>query len=231
MCGDILKTSIEVPDELMNKIKEYNFTHKGRPINMSGMFQECLERIFSKEQSPDEIKRSTEFETIKNIEPDPEIIIESSLSLEVMRQKWWADKQIGISIAKAGGIGIINLKNIIQKNPDLFETKEECRAWLYNKLKTDPPVIEEIETPKPHKISLRTSVTSLDPTIPPKFTPNRSTVKCLDCGEEHLEIPGRPVKKCVNCGHPKLEDDTKSLPNQHAPAQDVPPSPPTEAKL
>ncbi len=225
-----MKTSIEVPDELMNKIKEYNLIHKGRPINMSGMFQECLERIFNKEQSHDKIKSSTEFETIKNIESDPEIIIESSLSLEVMRQKWWDDKQIGISIAKAGGIGIINLKNIIQKNPDLFETKEECRAWLYNKLKTYPPLIET-ETPKiQNKLRKPTAVNMNMAEEPPKFTPNRVMVKCPGCGEEHLEISSSPTKKCVNCGFNGLEDNTKPQSDQHAPAQDEPPSPPQEVK-
>ncbi len=216
MCGDILKTSIEVPDELMNKIKEYNLIHKGRPINMSGMFQECLETIFRKEQSPDKLKVQQNF---KNIESDPEIIIESSLSLEAMRKKWWDDKQIGISIAKAGGIEIINLKNIIQKNPDLFETKEECKLWLHNKLKSDPPpeIIKETPykkgiIPNQNHTRKKDIISSEDTTEPPKFSPRRTTIKCPGCGEEHLELPGSTNQKCPNCGYIKQ-------PNQHAPAQ------------
>jgi len=227
-CGDILKTSIEVPDELMNRIKEYNFIHKGRPINMSGMFQECIERILNKEQNPKQL----EPEIIKSTEPIPEIIIESSLSLEAMRDKWYKEKQIGISIIKAGGIGVINLKNIIQKNPDLFETKEECRTWLHNKLKTEPPVIE-IETPKPlnkHRNPPVLNISSHDPEEPPKFTPRRSTVKCPGCGEEQLELPGSPVSKCANCGFNFGQENTEPQPDQIMPAQETPSPPSAEAE-
>ncbi len=135
------------------------------------------------------------------------------LDLEALRNKWWIEKQIGFSIAKQGGIGKTNTNNIMQKYPDLFETKDECREWLNNKLKIDPP--PEIEKDKPVKrgiIPNRTHakhlVSSSDPAEPPKFTPNRSTIKCSKCGEEHLEIPGSPVKKCVNCGAMKQEDTT-----------------------
>ncbi len=44
-----MKTSVEIPDELVKKIKGYNITHKGRPINVSGVLQESLEKIFNPE--------------------------------------------------------------------------------------------------------------------------------------------------------------------------------------
>ncbi len=135
----------------------------------------------------------------------PRVVEPAALDLEALRNKWWTEKQIGLSIAKQGGIGKTNTNNIMQKYPDLFETKDECRAWLNNKLKIDPP--PEIEKDKPVKrgiIPNRTHakilVSSEDPAEPPKFTPNRSTVKCPKCGEEHLNIPGSPVKRCGNCG-------------------------------
>lgn len=159
----------------------------------------------------------------------PEIIIESSLSLEAMRDKWYKEKQIGTSIIKAGGIGVINLKNIIQKNPDLFETKEECRAWLHNKLKTEPPVIE-IETPKPlnkHRNPPVLNISSHDPEEPPKLMLRRSTVKCPGCGEEHLIIPGSPANKCANCG---FNFGTKSQSDQIAPGAGDPSPPPVETE-
>ncbi len=218
------KISIDIPDDLYYKVKEYNFIHKGRPINMSGMFQECIERILNKEQNhkPEQL----EPEIIKSTEPIPEIIIESSLSLEAMRDKWYKEKQIGISIVKAGGIGVINLTNIIQKNPDLFETKEECRTWLHNKLKTEPPVIEEIETIKtPNKTHKLPPSNTVEAQL--KFTPRRSTIKCPGCGEEQLELPGSPVRKCTNCGFNfNQEDSTKQQPDQIAAAQDTPTPPP-----
>ncbi len=193
---------------------------------MSGAFQECLEKII-KEENIEKINKtySTEPEIIKNI-PDSEIIIESSLSLEAMRNRWWDEKQIRRNIVNAGGIGIINFKNIIQKNPDLFENKEECKTWLHNKLKSDPPEIE-IEalktTKKPNKLTV------LNTPAPggveePKLTPRRTTTKCPGCGEEYLELPGSTVKKCVNCGFNfGQKEDT--------PAPSVPPSPPMDVVL
>jgi len=162
--------------------------------------------------------------------PKPKNVIEESaeilavVDIETARQKWWDDKQIGMGIIKAGGIGLINLTNIIQKNPYLFETKDECRSWLQNKLITDPPIID-IETPPPtRKLHPKIPViSSADPTDPPKFTPNRSTAKCPGCEEEHLEIPGSTIQKCPNCGYIKQS-------NQQAPMQDIPPSPPLEAE-
>lgn len=215
-----MKTSVEVPDELMNKVKEYNLTHKSRPINMSGAFQETLERIIEEITKPNKI--------IKN-PIDPEIITDSSLSLEAMRQKWWEDKQIGKSIINAGGIGVINLTNIIQKNPDLFETKEECRSWLHNKLKTEPPVIE-IETPIiPNKQRKRPALNTTEEEAL-KFMPNRTTTKRPGCGEEHLIIPGSSAKRCANCGNPEQENSTKPQPDQQAQEQDTPTPPPVEAE-
>jgi Arc/MetJ-type ribon-helix-helix transcriptional regulator len=159
---------------------------------------------------------------------DPEIITESSLSLESMRQKWWDDKKIGISIIKTGGIRLVNINNIIQKNPDLFETKDECRAWLHNKLKVDPPVIET-EPPKPSNKHKPKATALSAGEEPPKFTPNRHTTKCPGCGEEQLEIPGSPIKKCANCGFNfGKEENTKSQPDQIAPAQEPPTPPPVE---
>lgn len=154
---------------------------------------------------------------VKGPEPYPEIISDP-ISLEARRQKWWDEKQIGIAIEKTGGLGVVNIGNIVKKNFDLFETKEECKAWLNNKIKTTEPQIEkeipEKIPPKTHKPRPKTPSTE-----PPKFSPRRTTVKCLGCGEEHLEIPGSTTQKCPNCGHIKQ-------PNQHAPAQDAPPSPP-----
>ena len=170
---------------------------------------------------------------VKNdITEAPEIITESSLSLEVMRNKWWKDKQIGISIIKAGGIGVINLTNIIQKNPDLFETKEECRTWLHNKLKTEPPVIEEIETiktlNKSHKGTALKAAPANTESVP-SFIPRRSTIKCPGCGEEQLELPGSPVRKCANCGFNfNQTDSTKPQSDQIMPAQKTPTPPPEE---
>ena len=166
---------------------------------------------------------------IKGHESYPEIISDP-ISLEAMRQKWWDEKQIGIAIEKTGGLGVVNIGNIVKKNVELFETKEEAKAWLNNKIKTTEPQIEKeipekIPAKTPHKPRPKTTSS----TEPPKFTPNRSTIKCPGCGEEQLEIPGSPVKKCVNCGYIKPEDNTKHLPDQHVPAQDVPPSPPPEA--
>jgi hypothetical protein len=147
-----------------------------------------------------------------------------------MRNKWWDDKQIGRSIVKVGGIRLININNIIQKNPDLFETKDECWAWLQNKLKIDPPVIE-IETPiiskKPHKGTVLKAAPTTESIL--SFTPRRSTVKCPGCGEEQLIIPGRPIKKCANCGFKfREEDSTNPQPDQIAPAQELPTPPPVE---
>jgi Arc/MetJ-type ribon-helix-helix transcriptional regulator len=163
----------------------------------------------------------------KNIHPiidgsNSEIITESSLSLEAMRQKWWNEKQIGLSILKAGGIGLININNIIQKNPDLFETKDECRVWLHNKFKTEPPLIK-IEAPIISN-KLRKSKALSTGEEPPKFTPNRHTTKCPGCGEEQLELPGSPIKKCANCGF-NFGQDGNTKPNQIAPAQEPPPPP------
>lgn len=61
-----MKTSVEIPDELVKKIKEYNNTHKGKPINVSGVLQERLENIF-------------------NPESDDEIIID----VDAMYDNWW----------------------------------------------------------------------------------------------------------------------------------------------
>jgi len=169
----------------------------------------------------------------KNV-AQPELAEESAeitvVDVEVMRQKWWVDKKIGMGIVKVGGIGLINLTNIIQRNPDLFETKEECRSWLHNKLKSDPPpeVIKETLykkgiIPNQNHTRKKDIVSSEDTTEPPKFTPNRSTAKCPGCEEEHLEIPGSTIQKCPNCGYIKQS-------NQHAPAQDVPPSPPQKVE-
>lgn len=220
------KVSLDIPDELYYKLKEYNRTHRDRPINMSGMFQECIERILNKEQNH-KSEQQLEPEIIKSTET-PEIITESLLSLEAMREKWYKEKNIGVSIIKAGDIGIINLRNIIQKNPDLFETKEECKAWLYNKLKTEPPVIEEIETIKTPIKPRKTPIPSPNAEEePPKFTPNCIVVKCPGCGEEHLEIPGSSVKKCANCG---FYFGTNLQSDQIALAQDTPTPPPMESK-
>lgn len=214
----MLKTSIELPDEMYSKLKEYNSTHKDRPINLSGVVQDYLEKtVTGKQKQPDKSDKN----------PNPEIITDTSLSLEAMCNKWWEDKQIGRSIINAGGIGLINLTNIIQKNPDLFKTKEECRAWLYNKLKTEPPVIEKIPliSNKQRKLTAPNTVEE-----PPKFTPNRTTHKCPGCGEEQLIILGSPVKRCVNCGHPGgQENSTKPQSDQQAQAQNNPPPPPTES--
>jgi len=171
--------------------------------------------------------------TVHSIKESDEIIavsLEVEATIDAMRNKWWNDKQIGLGIVKAGGMGIINLTNIIQKNPDLFETKEECKVWLYNKLKTEPPVIET-ETPsstrKLHpKIPL---ISSADTTEPPKFTPNRTIIKCPGCGEEHLKLSGSTVRKCRNCGANMEKNNIKPQPDQHAPALSVPTSPPMEA--
>lgn len=150
----------------------------------------------------DEMRVSTRTKT-NHIESDKTIKY-----IEDIRNEWWTNKNIGLSILKSGGIGLVNFNNIIQKNPDIFETKEECKEWLNNKLKTDPPPAIEKETPlkkgiipnKPNKSTSKILVSNEDPSEPPKFTPNRNTVKCPNCSEEQLNILGGPVKKCVNCG-------------------------------
>ncbi len=40
-----MKTSVELPDKMVKRIKDYNITHKGRPINVSGVLQESLEKL------------------------------------------------------------------------------------------------------------------------------------------------------------------------------------------
>ncbi len=125
---------------MVKQIKEYNRTHKGRPINVTGVLQESLENLL------DEI--------------DPDIIPD----VDALYNNW----------------------------AELLETKLECRTWLKDRLKKDPP----------------------------KFTLDRTIIKCPACGEEQLIIPGNPFKKCVNCDYTNPEYDTKSLPNQHASAQE-----------
>jgi len=167
----------------------------------------------------------------------PEQPGEYDIDREDLRNKWWTDNEIGLSILKQGGIGKTNINNIMQKNPELFETKDESRAWLTNKLKIDPPpeIVKDNNRHKkgiiPNQNHPKILVSSEDPAEPPKFTPNRKTVKCPNCSEEQLIIPGSPAKKCVNCGAkiPEPTDDPKPANNQEAPAQDIPP-PPQEAK-
>ncbi len=67
----------------------------------------------------------------------PTLIQEAKIDIDDLRTRWWTDKNIGLSIAQFGGIDI-NLNRIIQRHPDLFKTKDECRAWLTNKLKEGP---------------------------------------------------------------------------------------------
>ncbi len=43
-----MKTSIELPDDLMRRIREYNKTHANRPINVSGVCRIALEHEFEK---------------------------------------------------------------------------------------------------------------------------------------------------------------------------------------
>ncbi len=183
-----LKISITIDEELLTWLNSELETKRFASISHG------IEYALTLMKEEEELRCSTrqtkkEPKTIKNIED--------------IRNTWWVDKNIRFSIAKSGGIRFVNFNNIIQKNPELFETKDECREWLNNKLKIDPP--PEIEKDKPVKrgiIPNRTHakilVSSEDPTDPPKFTPNR--VKCPGCGEEHLNIPGSPVKKCGNCG-------------------------------
>jgi len=184
-----LKISITIDEELIawlsSEIETKRFASISHGIEYALTLMKEEELRGSTRQTKKEPK------TIKNIED--------------IRNTWWVDKNIGFSIAKSGGIGFVNFNNIIQKNPELFETKDDCREWLINKLKIDPP--PEIEKDKPLKrgiIPNRTHakilVSSEDPTDPPKFTPNRSTVKYPGCNEEHLNIPGSPVKTCGNCG-------------------------------
>ncbi len=45
---DIMKTSIELPDDLITKVKEYNKTHVNRPINVSGVCRIALEQELDK---------------------------------------------------------------------------------------------------------------------------------------------------------------------------------------
>ncbi len=222
-----IKLSHTIDEELVSwldaEIKTKRFSNRSHGIEYTLMVLKGLGNQPTNPTKPAPVKN--------DITETPEIITESSLSLEAMRNKWWKDKQIGISIVKAGGIGVINLTNIIQKNPDLFGTKEECRTWLHNKLKTEPPVID-IETPKPlnkHRTPSILNISSHDPEEPPKFTPRRSTIKCPGCGEERVELPGSPVRKCANCGFIFGQDNSiNPQPDQQTPAQETPSPPPSE---
>ncbi len=42
-----MRTSVELPDNMGKQIKDYNNTHKGHPINVSGALQECLEKLLA----------------------------------------------------------------------------------------------------------------------------------------------------------------------------------------
>lgn len=39
-----MKTSVELPDDLLEKVKKYNKTHPNRPINVSGVCRLALEK-------------------------------------------------------------------------------------------------------------------------------------------------------------------------------------------
>jgi hypothetical protein len=42
-----MKSSIDIPADLMNRVKEYNQIHKDRPINVSGVVEMALELILA----------------------------------------------------------------------------------------------------------------------------------------------------------------------------------------
>ena len=186
---------------------------------MSGAFQECLEKLL---KEPDKTKPTPQ--PLNTEEPMPM----DGGDLEVLRQKWWDDKQIGEGIVKAGGMGIINLTNIIQKNPNLFETKEECKAWLQNKINTSPPIIVLPEKTKAKRAKNPQTISTTDG--PPQFTPRRTTAKCPGCSEEILILGTSKVRNCRNCGADVSTLNVSHQPEPHAPALSVPPSPPPEAQ-
>ena len=185
---------------------------------MSGAFQECLEELL---KEPGKTKPTPQ--PLNTGEPMPMDMGD----LEVLRQKWWDDKQIGEGIVKAGGMGIINLTNIIQKNPNLFETKDECKAWLQNKINTSPPIIVLPEKIKVKRAKNPQTISTIDG--PPQFTPRRTTAKCPGCSEEILILGTSKVRNCRNCGADVSTLNGSHQPEPHAPMQDVPPSPPMEA--
>jgi len=163
---------------------------------------------------PQTSKRSDEGSEISELSsPD------NTIALEVLRQNWWDDKQIGEGIVKAGGMGIINLTNIIQKNPNLFETKEECKAWLQNKINTSPPIIVLPEKIKAKRAKNPQTISTT--AGPPQFTPRRTTAKCPGCSEEILILGTTKVLKCRNCGADVSILNGSHQPEPHAPMQDV----------
>lgn len=45
-----MKTSIELPELLLNRVREYNKTHANRPINVSGVCRIAIERELREER-------------------------------------------------------------------------------------------------------------------------------------------------------------------------------------
>ncbi len=43
-----MKTSIELPDDLLQKVREFNKTHSDRPINVSAVCRLAIEKALSK---------------------------------------------------------------------------------------------------------------------------------------------------------------------------------------
>ncbi len=43
-----MKTSIELPDELLNRVREFNKTHSDRPINVSAVCRIAIEKALDK---------------------------------------------------------------------------------------------------------------------------------------------------------------------------------------
>ena len=45
--NDIMKTSIELPDALLLRVRKFNKTHAERPINISAVCRIAIEKILS----------------------------------------------------------------------------------------------------------------------------------------------------------------------------------------
>lgn len=106
-------------------------------------------------------------------------------NLEAKRQKWWDIKEIYKYITKAGGLDKSNTLVMYQRNADIFQSHEECKAWLRNKLKTltDKRGLKEITNYPQHQ----TQMTQM--------------ILCPECkGKNVLVSKTSTGRKCAHCG-------------------------------